>query len=180
MKRFIFLTFGFMAWSFYELSGGADFQPPERPRPLLAEIKKIDPTPVVSTQASTPRVTMAPQPTSEQTAAAVTLASLSVDETAEKPVVSDSAALKLDADKVATLTRPAAEAAAAPSDMRTVTKTRVNMRNGPGRDYSVLAKLEQGDQVEVLSDNGDGWVKLRTAEGRVGWMADFLLSAPTG
>ena len=27
MKRFIFLTFGFMGWAFYEMSGGADFVP---------------------------------------------------------------------------------------------------------------------------------------------------------
>ena len=27
MKRFILLTFGFLGWAFYEMSGGADFQP---------------------------------------------------------------------------------------------------------------------------------------------------------
>ena len=27
MKRFIFLTFGFMGWAFYEMSGGAEFEP---------------------------------------------------------------------------------------------------------------------------------------------------------
>lgn len=27
MKRFIFLTFGFMGWAFYEMSDGADFEP---------------------------------------------------------------------------------------------------------------------------------------------------------
>lgn len=31
MSRFVMLSFAFMGWGFYELSGGADFKPPERP-----------------------------------------------------------------------------------------------------------------------------------------------------
>ena len=27
MKKFIFLTFTFLAWAFYEMSGGDEFQP---------------------------------------------------------------------------------------------------------------------------------------------------------
>ena len=27
MKKFILLTFGFLGWAFYEMSGGADFEP---------------------------------------------------------------------------------------------------------------------------------------------------------
>jgi len=38
----------------------------------------------------------------------------------------------------------------------------------------------RGDEVEVISDDGAGWVKLRTRDGRVGWMAEFLLGPPAG
>ena len=70
-------------------------------------------------------------------------------------------------------------AAAEPiADIREVTAARVNMRNGPGQNFNVVAKLNSGEKVEILQDPGDGWVKLRVAEsGRVGWMADFLLTA---
>jgi len=70
------------------------------------------------------------------------------------------------------------EPEAAPQDIREVTAARVNMRNGPGQTFNVLAKLTAGQQVEILQDPGDGWVKLRVVDnGRVGWMADFLLTA---
>ena len=66
----------------------------------------------------------------------------------------------------------------APADIREVTAARVNMRDGPGKNFSVIAKLTNGEQVEILQDPGDGWVKLRVANsGREGWMADFLLTA---
>jgi uncharacterized protein YgiM (DUF1202 family) len=52
------------------------------------------------------------------------------------------------------------------------------MRNGPGQSFDVVGKLGNGERVEILQDPGDGWVKLRVVEGgRVGWMADFLLTA---
>ena len=64
------------------------------------------------------------------------------------------------------------------ADMRKVTAARVNMRQGPGQNFSVVAKLNNGDEVEILQDPGDGWVKLKVMDsGRIGWMADFLLTA---
>lgn len=64
------------------------------------------------------------------------------------------------------------------ADIREVTGNRVNLRGGPGTDYNVVDKLVRGARVEVLDDIGDGWVKLQVEEtGRIGWMADFLLTA---
>ena len=64
------------------------------------------------------------------------------------------------------------------NDLREVTASRVNLRNGPGTKYSVLDKLVRGDEVQVLSDNGDGWIKLRVkSSNQVGWMADYLVTA---
>ena len=36
MTRFILLTFGFLGWSFYELSGGADYEPLTERDPIFA------------------------------------------------------------------------------------------------------------------------------------------------
>ncbi|OED48376.1 ligand-binding protein SH3 [Rhodobacteraceae bacterium (ex Bugula neritina AB1)] len=34
MSRFVLVSFAFLGWGFYELSGGADFEPPKRPEPV--------------------------------------------------------------------------------------------------------------------------------------------------
>jgi len=42
MSRFVLVSFFFMGWSFYELSGGSDFVPPQRPDPVaVAKAKPI-------------------------------------------------------------------------------------------------------------------------------------------
>lgn len=65
----------------------------------------------------------------------------------------------------------------APSDIRVVTGNRVNVRGGPGTNYSVVNKLVRGDEVIVIGSNGDGWVETRPINGGPdGWMADFLLT----
>lgn len=62
-------------------------------------------------------------------------------------------------------------------DTRAVTARRVNVRGGPGTDYGIVAKMVQGDRVEILEDTGAGWVRMRNIDdGTEGWMADFLLS----
>ncbi|MDC0738414.1 SH3 domain-containing protein [Cognatishimia sp. SS12] len=61
-------------------------------------------------------------------------------------------------------------------DFRQVSAYRVNLRNGPGTEYSVIGKFIQGTQVEVLRDENIGWVKLQSLEtGQIGWMASRLL-----
>jgi uncharacterized protein YgiM (DUF1202 family) len=53
----------------------------------------------------------------------------------------------------------------------------VNVRGGPGTDFGIVTRLVRGDEVEILEDNGDGWVRLRLLGGGTeGWMADFLLT----
>lgn len=71
----------------------------------------------------------------------------------------------------------AVAAGTAPVDLRSVTGSRVNVRGGPGTDFSVVDSLTLGAEVEVLEDPGNGWVRLRpVGGGPVGWMADFLLT----
>ena len=61
--------------------------------------------------------------------------------------------------------------------VRQVTGNRVNLRNGPGTEYNVLSKLTRGEQVAILQDPGNGWLKLRVLEtNRVGWLAASLVN----
>ncbi|MCP4818942.1 MAG: SH3 domain-containing protein [Shimia sp.] len=65
-------------------------------------------------------------------------------------------------------------------DMRSVRGSRVNLRGGPGTSFGVLGVLNRDQAVEVLRDEGKGWVKLRDQEsGRVGWMAAKMLTQKT-
>ncbi|MEO1555213.1 MAG: SH3 domain-containing protein, partial [Pseudomonadota bacterium] len=60
---------------------------------------------------------------------------------------------------------------------RSVSGNSVNVRGGPGTNFSVVNRMVRGDKVEILQDPGQGWVQLRpVGGGPVGWMADFLLS----
>lgn len=64
-----------------------------------------------------------------------------------------------------------------PKDIRIVTGTLVNLRSGPGTNYEVLDQLTRDTEVEVISDQGNGWVELRPVDGEItGWMSDSLLT----
>lgn len=64
-------------------------------------------------------------------------------------------------------------------DIREVTGTRVNMRDGPGTIYPVIQRLAIGQTVEVLGESGTGWLRLRIVEGQqVGWVSASLIGKP--
>tara|TARA_R100000789_G_scaffold67590_3_gene63570 strand:+ start:66197 stop:66934 length:738 start_codon:yes stop_codon:yes gene_type:complete len=64
-------------------------------------------------------------------------------------------------------------------DLRVVSASRVNLRDGPATSYGIVAKLDEGIEVEVLDDTGDGWVKLRLVDAETeGWMSDDFLNIP--
>lgn len=74
-------------------------------------------------------------------------------------------------------TTAASIAAPLQRDVRAVTGTVVNVRGGPGTRFDVVSQLALDDQVEILTDNGQGWVEMRPLNGGpTGWMADFLLT----
>ena len=61
-------------------------------------------------------------------------------------------------------------------DVRIVSGDRTNVRGGLSTDYKVVGRLTRGVEVEVLDDNGDGWIEMRSLDGvTFGWMAEFLL-----
>ena len=50
----------------------------------------------------------------------------------------------------------------------------VNVRTRPGRQAPVVDSLDRGEAITVQDTEG-GWVQVRTADGRTGWvLADYL------
>lgn len=56
---------------------------------------------------------------------------------------------------------------------------KLNLRSGPGTDFDALASLRRGDEVSVVADEGDGWLRVM-ADGQEGFVAaEYLdLSEP--
>ena len=156
MMRLMVLTFVVLGWAFYEMSGGADFAPP-------------DPVP-------------APHVARNRGEAAGIGTLIGAD---EAPVVRVAA---VDAQRLVTRpsdfgAAPAAPGPASPGaasepepavERRTVSGSRVNMREGPGTGFGVVDVLSRGEDAEVLAVEG-GWARVRS-DGREGWMALSLLS----
>ncbi|MBD3665953.1 SH3 domain-containing protein [Sulfitobacter aestuariivivens] len=216
MKRFILLTFGFLGWAFYEMSGGAAFEPASAkaarlqpaPEVVVAEVVQeetvtqadagptiVDTDPPLNepdeevTRVSLNLTTLqnvtqdpAPAPTVPVTSASVdaqTGVAINSDVTlasADTPAIIPSLIIPNDTG-AATVNNAVIESDPI-GDIRTVTGSRVNVRGGPGTDFGIVSRLVRGDAVEVLQDDGDGWVLMRSIDsGEEGWMADFLLTA---
>lgn len=226
MKRLIVISFLFMGFAFYELSGGADFEPrglrPVKPERVAAAVSppakptgqgRVEAVALVSSSpVLAPRDTDRPTSGTENerredaateqaaqdenplervritlgqnlslltqtatgtaplTTGQLTLVSLdqgaeglretAIDQQSEPPVIAEPD------------TPPA-------PDIREISGTRVNMRDGPGTIYPVIARMVIGHKVEVLSESGTGWLRLRSLQGhQVGWVAASLVSKP--
>ena len=197
MGKFIIGTFFILGWTFYELSGGADFVPEERPVQLAeADIEVDMDTAVQVTRASgtswanlaMPVTNAAAEPAVIQASATAPADSVSVDN-AVAQIVSDETfdasadITAIDANKTANLTgtvaAPAApEPVASPElDIRLVAGSVVNMRAGPGTNFDVVGQMPQGTEAEVLRTDESGWAFIRIlATNQEGWMAERLLS----
>lgn len=201
MVRFILVSFGFMAWAFYEMSGGAAFDPEEvRTARLeaaeaeqeakaakIAAAKAVKPQ-VVAQQVIAPAskvvVDTSPVLNAMVTRASVNLTNLS--NTLSQNVQgadSDTVAIipslidPTDGQSTEETAQVTNVSVSESEDIRTVSGNRVNVRGGPGTDFGIVTKLGRGDAVKVLEDRGDGWVRLEPLNGGPsGWMADFLLT----
>jgi hypothetical protein len=71
----------------------------------------------------------------------------------------------------------AAGAGAAPGDLHTIAKDRVNLRQAPNTEAPIIMRLELGRKLLELSERGD-WVKVGVfrAIGKVGWVHRSLLA----
>ncbi|MEH6645245.1 SH3 domain-containing protein [Sulfitobacter sp.] len=189
MKTFILLTFGFLGFAFYEMSGGAEFEPASarvaKAAPKVAEAKQIvEATPKTGSSAintasitkidSTPNVTRASlnladasEATAQATQQIAAAATAKVIDSADTPQII------LPSLIATTNTRPSSD-----GDVRVVSGNRVNVRGGPSTNYGIVSKLTRGIEVRILEDNGDGWVRMQPLDGgEAGWMADFLLTS---
>ncbi len=202
MKTFILLTFGFLGFAFYQMSGGADFVPAsdevaqttpetqpsidERPAPIAVDntsILQIDTTPDVtrasldSTNISTAPASVAPAaappPAPEQFEVEAAVRQAVIIDSMETPqiILPSLIATTDDGSQPVRVTDGG-------MDIRRVSGNRVNVRGGPSTEYSVVGKLVRGDEVQIIEDNGDGWVLMQPLDGgEQGWMADFLLTS---
>lgn len=204
MWRFIVVTFAFLGWSFYVLSDGADYKPGAQS--LQAHMKLAGtrpaarPEPVQTAEA-------APETDEDVTRSVTTLTNLAVggSDRVEIVLASVSAGETSLADGDGDETRTKAEILTEPEgagtdraaamtveefvtaslsqretmDIRWVNGDVVNMRDGPGTNYNRVAQLTRGTEVMILETAEDGWVMLEVTDtGKVGWMADWLLSEP--
>lgn len=204
--RFVLISFAFLGFAFYELSGGADFEPrgvrPDKPE-KVAYTPAPKPTPVaepVTAVALVAKPVLKPRQAKVEAPEPVEEPALTAEETAKrlaqiKPGLQSGlngfgqnvgasltlASLEQGAASFQTNTEPEAPQAAAPeepkADIREILGTRVNMRDGPGTIYPVVARLNIGHKVEVLSESGTGWLRLRVLpEQQMGWIAASLVS----
>lgn len=197
MWRLIVATFAFLGWSFYTLSGGADYQPREGSRQAeaikantaadLNQVAAISPQQMPQGTDTIDTVSM-----NRSDLDAAGIGGLPLDKTITPaaslaPVKSDQPdrwSAKI------TLAGPAKQeqvaqliAASAPvqqevaSDIRLITGNSVNFRNGPGTRFGVLGKLTRGTRVEALESFDNGWLRMRVVETqRVGWVSAKLVS----
>lgn len=194
MNRYILLSFGFLGLAFYELSGGADFQPRDgfanSGSIQIAQIEEEDPS--VNTVARLSLVDDAglsggediEQTDTDAALQAAVLAAIKTDEIEAEDIpeqdIRINVTLPVDqpaerTDEIQQAETPEPEAQRL--DLRAVARDRVNLREGPGTDFSVLGRLSRGTTVQVLEETGDGWVMLQVVpEGQTGWMADWLLT----
>ena len=58
----------------------------------------------------------------------------------------------------------------------TVNANSLNVRNGAGTNYSVITKLLKGTVVDVLESASNGWKKIKTSNGTIGWVSGSYLT----
>ncbi len=207
MNKYIVLSFAFMAFAFYELSGGDEFTP--RKAELMAEAKAAKAAEEADrlVRSTNAQPSSNPLPSSVSEVALRTVSEPTVFAISNQDSVEELEQAEVGTQQQVPVTLVSLEQGGAmfahpitqllttpdqarpilaartlpPADLREVAGTRVNMRKGPGTGYDVVTSLPQGTAVEVIDADGSGWVKLRTVdEDLVGWMAEYLLSDPTG
>lgn len=195
MARFILLTFAFLGWAFYEMSGGASFEPARVAQAKTDPLKN----PVIEPEIDVTRVSLnltsvgdALKANDRRSALNAKPAKVIAEPAKPAPAMAAPAVFTTDVIDTAVIIpslvvgaqpEPAAQpvvsraSSTTATDIRQVTGSRVNVRGGPGKDHGVVGRLTRGAPVEILEDAGNGWVRLQALDGSAeGWMADFLLS----
>ncbi len=63
-------------------------------------------------------------------------------------------------------------------ERRVVTGSGVDLRLGPGTEHPPITPIARGDLVELLPPEIEGWAYVRLGDGRHGYIAARLLTAP--
>ncbi len=197
MWRFILTTFAFLGWSFYVLSGGSDYTPGEqslqahaalndtRPlaRPTSADVADLSgavaEADVGAEDVARALSTLDDLTLSKDGPVKLTLAALDGEAGPAPELETDTQKVStlVDTPGIATASTITSEQSAPALDLRRVTGTVVNMRDGPSTFYLAIGRLKKGAEVEVLENPGEGWLKIRTTDtGQEGWMADWLVT----
>lgn len=219
MWRFILLSFVFLGWGFYEMSGGAEYRPSANSIQMRAKLDNQRPKPrplrvnvIEIAQDGAAR----PEPRATRTVTSlddlgltmgltmglttgkrvdVTLASAAEGDVSRPSAAVERVEPDLAGSETPEITVPTVAVAhsetpigvAVPGDAvssfapvtetRRVAGTSVNLRTGPGTAFGAITSLARGTEVIVLRNPGNGWIKLRVpGTGRIGWMADRLLT----
>jgi hypothetical protein len=194
MWRLMTATFAFLGWSFYTLSGGADYQPREGSRQAEA----------LRQNAETGTPTSADAILAQDKIDTLVLGSVSMNSSdlppsgiGGLPEEMDARPISVSADaqsdnvirwtatlnlaKPAQLQPPAQSAviteASAPTntnpvrsveirqaDLRKISGSNVNYRTGPGTKFGVLGKLPRSTKIEVLESFDNGWLRIRVVD----------------
>lgn len=191
MKRFVVLTFLFLGWAFYEMSGGSDFRPPappatiaqaEHPESRTATTNADDLTarPVIAKLRPRPERQQAQEDTARKNAlqAGIESAPAIFSDSRDDPGPDKAVQLAALGPHEIAIDRSGPNSTDMREiDIRQVIGTHVNMRQGPGTTYPVIARMNLGDKVEVLSDPGNGWLRLRDMRDmRIGWISASLIA----
>lgn len=207
MWRLVVIGFIVLGWSFYELSGGADYTPVENsiqaqsrltaPPPALespqarAEEERARRT-VAEVEATMGRMGQAEEDAERLT---TTLASVRRDvasiiqSEAERPKAEllelelpesvSRAPASGNPDIDAAIAAAMGEAVIEPDQLRWVKETVVDLRAGPGLSFDKVAQVTKGTEVAVLEDPGHGWLNVRVTDSyQTGWLAEWLVMEP--
>lgn len=202
MWRLILVSFAFLGWSFYELSGGADYRPSadsfqaralldnQRPkqRPLRVNVIELaqDGTPQPGTQITHTITSLHDLGLNMGQKGILTLASAE-GSIAPAPIKLHLPTVKLSTPPRLPTTPKVADSAQLPAptdetlivspDIRRVSGNSVNLRTGPGTRFGRITSLLRDTEVIILQDPGLGWIKLRVLDtDRVGWMAASMVT----
>ncbi|GGB15885.1 SH3 domain-containing protein [Allosediminivita pacifica] len=184
LLRLTSVTLIVLGMSWYELSGGEDFEPGDTGVTLVAVPDSARPAP--DTRVASAEAPAEPQDRSP--AAHLVQASAELASGLRSPIISTANAAPAEAQAAvpqATVQKASLEtttpAAAPEPELHQVTGTVVNLRMGPGTDFNVAGQLREGTRVRVLREmEGGSWVKLRAVdEGRIGYMSARFV-APAG
>lgn len=200
MMRLIVVTFAALGWSFYVMSGGPDFEPrgtrdaqPVQVASVAEAAKKpehVQPAQELVTNVAVraPLVRQQPQPASQDPAVIaavqenqtpITGLSAFANQGANFTLASledGAAGLRQAETEVLNDAPPAPEVFEVEKDIREISGTRVNLRDGPGTIYPIIGKTTIGQKVEVLGESGTGWLRLRVVSAQqVGWISASLV-----